>query len=137
MAFETPWTAREVDDFLRLGADFRSHRIVTATKLSDRLRWVTSRGSIMSASAGDWLLDDGTARWTIDDHVFRATYTLVVEGKYRKVVPVRGRRMTESAIIATLEGPSKAAAGDWLVRNPAGDSWPVTDEEFRRRYDVP
>ncbi len=34
----------------------------------------------------------------------------------------------------TLEGPTAAADGDWVVRGADGEEWPVPAQEFAERY---
>ena len=39
--------------------------------------------------------------------------------------------------IKTLEGPTTAADGDWVVRGADGEEWPVPAREFAERYAQP
>lgn len=111
---------------------------VKARKLDEDLRWRTEDGSRLQAKAGDWVLTDAddpsAGLWTVGHSVFSATYEEVGPGTYRKTVHVRAVRLEKDAIVETLEGEVSTPAGDWLVTNPTGESWPVTTEEFARRY---
>ena len=39
--------------------------------------------------------------------------------------------------VNTLHGPTAAAAGDWVVKGPQGDFWPVQPEIFEDSYEDP
>jgi hypothetical protein len=43
-------------------------------------------------------------------------------------------QVTEATVVRTLEGPSTAGAGDWIVESPGGERWPVSGRQFRRGY---
>ena len=46
----------------------------------------------------------------------------------------RPARRNSGETINTLEGPTTAAEGDWIVRGVDGEQWPVPGDEFARRY---
>jgi hypothetical protein len=43
--------------------------------------------------------------------------------------------MDEQFTLQTLEGLATGAPGDWLVRNPSGECWPVPADVFESRYE--
>jgi hypothetical protein len=125
----------ELREALRTAPTYRATGRVQARRLGSRRDWSTERGSELSAVAGSWELTDGTGRvWTVADEVFRDTYARRPDGSYTKVARVRAVRLRAPCAVPTLEGEARAEAGDWLLQNPGGDAWPVTDEYFRNHY---
>ena len=39
-------------------------------------------------------------------------------------------------VIQTLHGPTTAEVGDWVVRGPQGDFWPVKPDIFEQSYEA-
>ncbi|MDQ2636219.1 MAG: hypothetical protein M3Y83_04995, partial [Actinomycetota bacterium] len=50
---------------------------------------------------------------------------------------VQARPAEGDETVDTLEGPARAADGDWVVQGERGEQWVVPGEEFTRRYDGP
>lgn len=108
---------------------------VSAVRVDGPLAWVSARGSVLRCEAGDWLLSDGTAEWTVRAGVFAVTYRRCGGcGGWRKHAPVTARQVAADTEVDTLEGRAVALAGDWVVRNPGGDEWPVPAGVFERHY---
>lgn len=124
----------EIDALLAGAAQFRSRLVVTATAVPGDRRWVTEGGDVLHAHAGDWWVVDGDKGWSVAEDVFAATYESVGGDRYRKTAAVTATQMDESFVIQTLEGSASGRAGDWLVRNPTGECWPIAADEFERRY---
>lgn len=132
---DSPWNQADVARFLDGANTYSSRLVVTATRLDERKIWRTATGSNLTAQPGDWLLCDGNDNWTVAADVFRATYRNLGGDQYAKFTIVRARQLSSRTTINTLEGPSLAEPGDWLVGNPGGDAWPVPRADFGRRYE--
>lgn len=129
------WTTQDVTQFLEGAASYRSRLVVSATRLTERTNWQTVAGSSLTAQPGDWLVSDGGSSWTVAADVFAATYRESGDGKFTKTAAVVARQLPVKVTILTREGPATAEAGDWVVRNPGGEAWPVPKAEFERRYE--
>ncbi len=97
--------------------------------------WQASTGDVLRGQAGDWwvVTPDGVAR-TVSAVEFPLLYEQVESQVYRRRGSVSARRLNAADVVHTLEGDTNAAAGDWLVTDDRGNSWPVPDDEFRRSY---
>ncbi|WP_282848213.1 hypothetical protein [Microbacterium oxydans] len=137
MATETepPWTTADIDGYLANARSYRSLLSVKAEKLGHAATWTAPGGIVLNALPGDWSVSDDETTWTVAAHIFDETYERVSHDRYRKTATVVARRLEEHVVIATIEGLVQAHEGDWLVRNPGGDAWPVSAEEFDRRYE--
>lgn len=113
---------------------YRSTVAVHATRLAAPRTWRTARGSELSAAAGDWLLTDGVEEWTVAAQVFTRTYDELPDGRYVKHALVEAVRTERPVEVATLEGPARAEAGDWVLRGVDGEVWTTTDAFFRAHY---
>jgi hypothetical protein len=99
-------------------------------------------GGEQRAKPGDWLVFnpsvDKDPTYTIEAASFESTYAPVegVAGHYRKR-GVWARQATEGGEIATKEGATKYAAGDWLVYNNADgtDGYAMPPENFEKLYE--
>jgi len=116
---------------------YRKTARVRATRLAAPLSWATSAGSVMTAAAGDWLLEgqDGR-RWSVKAEIFAATYSSAAGGFYVKSALTVLVRMSEEFLVHTLEGVGAGAAGDFLAFGPAGEMFPVpaaaADADYER-----
>jgi hypothetical protein len=72
--------------------------------------------------------------WSVRDDIFRATYDEAGDGQWRRKGRVQARPAHPGETVNTLEGPTTAADGDWVVRGSDGEQWPVPGDEFARRY---
>jgi hypothetical protein len=125
----------DLDGLLARGRSYRSVSVVTAQRLPDDYEWTTPNGDALSAVAGDWLLSDGADQWSVADDVFAKSYRPIGDGRYEKTATVIAVRLDEPFAVQTLEGVATGAAGDWLVRNPTGESWPIPAATFAKRYE--
>lgn len=125
----------EVARLLRNGHTYRSRIAVRAERVAEDSTWTTANGDVLTAKAGDWWVIDGDDRWSVANDVFVRTYDGVGDNQYRKSAPVTAVPIDESFAVDTLEGAASGQRGDWLVRNPTGDCWPVPDAVFARRYE--
>ena len=88
----------------------------------------------MHGGAGDWAVQGANGQtWSVRDDIFRSTHEF--DGAHwRRTGSAQARKATAGEVIQTLEGPLTAQAGDWVVRGPAGEQWPVRPEVFRQQY---
>jgi hypothetical protein len=114
-------------------------RVGTVTAKRRRARWVwtTASGKAVPASAGDWEVSDGGGPWAVHNNTFRASHRRRRRNTWERSGRVLARRARAGETIDTLEGPVTAADGDWVIQGNRGEQWPVSDEEFRRRYRGP
>ena len=69
--------------------------------------------------------------------VFERTYRQRQDGQFEKRTDITYRYFTlvHTVVIATLEGPQRANAGDWIVEGVDGEMWPVKPERAAEIYD--
>lgn len=132
------WGDKQCAEFLAHAPEYEATGKVRARRLEEARTWRTEHGDLLRADAGDWLLQDAAGedqrQWSVKDEIFRATYVPCGEGVYRKSARITARQLTHPVTIATLEGDSTAAAGDWLAANRTGEFWPIPQAEFARKY---
>lgn len=107
---------------------------VPARQLTEAVQWTNEKGEQLTGQPGDWLLGEGSERWTVIDSVFQATYQNIGEGLYEKHAPVRAVKLSDSLTLATLEGTITLEPGDWLVCNLSGECWGMSDSQFTAKY---
>ena len=97
----------------------------------------TKWGAEQQCKPGDWLVDNGGDVYTVDAEVFARTYRRVSPGQYVKITPVWAWQATEAGSVATNEGRSHYAAGDYLVCNnyEGTDTYCVSREKFEAMYE--
>ncbi|MCU0967396.1 MAG: hypothetical protein MUF03_01025 [Rubrivivax sp.] len=117
----------------------RPDQAVTAVRLALDFDGLAYRkwGDRQTARPGDWLVDNGGDVYTVAAETFARTYREVSPGRYVKAAPVWAERATAAGSIATLEGRTHHAAGDWLVSNGAdgSDAYAVDAATFERLYE--
>ncbi len=93
-------------------------------------------GAEQRCKPGDWLVDNQGDVYTVDAGVFARTYRRLEPGRYLKITPVWAEKTTEAGSVATKEGRSHYAAGDYLVFNQedGGDAYCVSAEKFESMY---
>lgn len=128
-------TASEIERLLAVGRAFRSTVVVRACQVDEKSEWATPRGDVLHADKGDWWVLDGDDRWSVSGKVFDQTYENVGGNQFRKVATVTAVPLDEAFEIETLEGMASGEPGDWLVRNPSGECWPVPADVFAKRYE--
>jgi hypothetical protein len=88
----------------------------------------------MRADAGDWAIQEDGKVWSVRDDIFRETYEPAGDGQWQRKGRIQARPAYQGETVNTLEGPTAAAEGDWVVRGASGEQWPVPSDEFARRY---
>lgn len=110
---------------------------LTAKRHRRRWTWITASGRTAHGAAGDWEVSDGDRSWPVHDHAFRESYERRRGNQWQRKGTVLARPARAGETIRTLEGPVTAAEGEWVIRGNRGEQWPVSADEFRRRYHGP
>ncbi|SOX56098.1 hypothetical protein MAAFP003_4798 [Mycobacterium ahvazicum] len=131
----TLWSLRQLGFRSRpLWQSFTRVGTVTAEQRSAPWAWTSDSGHPMRADAGDWAISEDGKVWSVRDDIFRDTYEPAGDGQWQRKGRVQARPAYPGETINTLEGPTSAAEGDWVVRGASGEQWPVPGDEFARRY---
>jgi hypothetical protein len=107
---------------------------VTAEQRSTPWTWTSQSGQTMQAEAGDWHVESDGAVWSVRDDIFRSSYQHLAGNEWQRRGSVFARQAQPGETIQTLEGPTTASEGDWVVRGSDGEEWPVPAREFAERY---
>ena len=117
----------------------RTDSFIVAIRLSLDTDGFTYRkwGGIQKAKPGDWIVNNSDDCYTVDGETFSRTYRRVGPGTYLKTRPVWAEVATESGHVATLEGTSDYAPGDYLVSNneDGSDAYCMSAEKFVAMYE--
>ena len=131
----TLWSLRQLGYRSRpLWESFTRVGTVNAEQRSTPWTWTSDSGHTMRAAAGDWAVQADGKTWSVRDDIFRATYEEAGDGRWRRKGRVQARPAHPGETVNTLEGPTTAAEGDWIVRGADNEEWPVPAEEFAQRY---
>lgn len=131
----TLWSLRQLGYRSRpLWRTFTRVGTVSAEQRTAPWTWTSDSGHTMRAQAGDWEVRSEGKTWSVRDDIFHATYEPAGDGKWRRKGRVQARPAQPGESITTLEGPTIAADGDWVVRGAQGEQWPVPAREFAQRY---
>jgi hypothetical protein len=116
-------------------ADYVRTGWVRAVRLTTRLTWVPHTGDDLYGNAGDWRVTDerGDER-TVRDLEFRASHEPLGGDRWRRTGVNRAWRIGSPVRVRSLEGSQTAQAGDWIVEDPGGARWAVSDEAFQHGY---
>ncbi|OBK24366.1 hypothetical protein A5634_03255 [Mycobacterium asiaticum] len=131
----TLWSLRQLGYRSRpLWRTFTRVGTVAAAQRDAPWTWKSDSGHTMQADAGDWEVRSDGKSWSVRDDIFHATYEAAGDGLWRRKGYVQARPAQPGETINTLEGPTTAAEGDWVVRGSEGEQWPVPGHEFAERY---
>jgi hypothetical protein len=88
------------------------------------------------AKQGDWLVDNDGDVYTVEATTFAKTYRTTSPGRYEKTGFVWAERAAQAGRVATKEGHTAYAAGDWLVSNDEDgrDAYAMGAAAFERMY---
>jgi hypothetical protein len=94
-------------------------------------------GDAQHCKAGDWLVDNNGDVYTVDADVFARTYRRVDAGRFVKTTPVWAERATGAGSVATKEGRTHYADGDYIVFNneDGTDGYAVSAAKFEAMYE--
>jgi hypothetical protein len=107
---------------------------VAAKQISTPWTWTSRSGHTMQADAGDWQVQADGETWSVRDDIFKTSFEHVDGSQWKRRGTVLARPAQPGETIETLEGPTAAADGDWVVRGTDGEEWPVPGREFAERY---
>lgn len=107
---------------------------VTAERRDTPWTWISPSGATMQADAGDWLVQEGDANWSVRDDIFRSSFRHVGGSQWQRCGTVLARPARAGETIDTPEGSTIAADGDWVIKGDHGDQWPVPADVFARHY---
>jgi hypothetical protein len=94
-------------------------------------------GGTQRAQAGDWLVDNGGDVYTVAADSFAGTYRQASPGRWVKAAPVWAEKAARAGSVATKEGRTDYAAGDWLVSNgeDGSDAYAISAAKFEQLYE--
>lgn len=131
----TLWSLRQLGYRSRpLWRTFTRTGTVAAVQRTEPWTWTSDSGHAMQADAGDWEVRSDGKTWSVRDDIFHATYEPAGNGQWCRKGRVQARPAQSGETVNTLEGPTTAADGDWVVRGAEGEQWPVPGHEFAERY---
>lgn len=117
----------------------RSGQPITAIQLTLETPGLSYRkwGGEQVAKPGDWLVDNDGEVYSVDAESFARTYRAISPGRFEKHGHVYAVRADTHGRVATKEGFSTYAPGDWLVSNDAEgrDVYAVDAAAFARMYE--
>jgi len=120
----------EAAEFLRIGT-------VRARRLHARRPWTRLSGDELSGDAGDWrVVDERGNERTVRDVEFRASHEPLGGVRWRRTGTYHAWQVSDDLVLRTMEGRARARPGDWVVEGHRGERWPVTDDQFRRTYQI-
>lgn len=95
-------------------------------------------GGTQTASAGDWLLNNGGDVYTVEGETFANTYQESSPGRYIKSAPVWAYEAPDDGAIATKEGETHYKQGDMIVFNNADetDGYAMGAAKFQSLYEL-
>jgi hypothetical protein len=117
----------------------RPDQAVTAVRLALDTEGFSYRkwGHLQRCKPGDWLVSNRGDVYTVDADSFQRTYRQLEEGRYLKVTPVWAEVASEAGAVATKEGFTHYAAGDYLVCNEENgtDTYAIPAAKFQEMYE--
>jgi hypothetical protein len=95
-------------------------------------------GGEQHCKAGDWLVDNAGEVYTVDAESFARTYRPLRPGAYLKTAPVWAAESAAEGAVATKEGRTQHAAGDFVVSNneDGSDGYAIGAERFHELYEL-
>jgi hypothetical protein len=131
----TLWSLRQLGYRSRpLWQPFTRTGMVIAEQVSTPWTWTSRSGHTMQADAEDWQVQADGETWSVRDDIFQTSYEHVNGNQWKRRGTVLARPAQPGETIETLEGPTTAADGSWVVRGTDGEEWPVPAREFAERY---
>lgn len=95
-------------------------------------------GHDQHCKAGDWLVDSDGEVYTVDADSFARTYRELRRGHYVKTTRIWAEQAGEAGSVATKEGHTSYAQGDWLVSNneDGSDAYAISAAKFEKLYEA-
>jgi len=117
----------------------RADRFVVAVQLKLDTEGLAYRkwDNPQRAKPNDWLVDNDGDVYTVDAESFARTYAELRRGHYVKTARVWAEQAGDGGRVATKEGHTAYAKGDWLVSNneDGSDAYAVNPEKFEKLYE--
>jgi hypothetical protein len=117
----------------------RPDQTVRAVRLDLETDGFTYRkwGGPQRCKAGDWIVENSGDVYTVDAETFARTYRHVRDGAYLKTAPIWAEQAAAAGDVATKEGRTSYAAGDYVVSNEedGSDPYAVDKVTFERMYE--
>jgi hypothetical protein len=124
--------------FFRPREQTPKHALVRWEPMEYTLSWGTQR-----FRGPHVVVFDPAGHYGVELQVFFATHRAVPHepNRYIKVVNVRAMCLFEETVVVTnvngsIEMTAVAPAGAWVVRNPTGEQYVMSAEEFESRYEL-
>ena len=98
----------------------------------------TGQGTLRARGGADYIVDYGGGdRAVVRADIFERTYARAGDGCYtkRSDIVLRYFTLDHPVMVETLEGPQRAAAGDWIVEGAVGELWPAPREKALAKYE--
>ena len=109
---------------------------VTAKVLESDWRGETATGERLQARAGDYQVSNGTGEaWSVEPEIFTRSYEQVEGDRWRRIGEVSAQPAVPGELVISLEGPSTAGEGDWVIKGSAGEQWITSAEHFAANYE--
>lgn len=117
----------------------KKRTFVTAVRLDLETEGFTYMkwGATQQCKKGDWIVNNRSDVYTIDEETFDRTYRMVSPGQYEKTSKVWADVASKSGAIQTKEGVTTYSKGDYLVYNDPGrkDGYAMRPEKFCELYE--
>jgi hypothetical protein len=118
----------------------KSDHVVVAVQLKLDTDGLAYRkwGHEQHAKAGDWLVDNEGDVYTVEADSFARTYRELRRGHYVKTTRIWAEQAAEAGSVATKEGRTAYAKGDWLVSNneDGSDAYAISAGKFEKLYEL-
>lgn len=117
---------------------FRKKPIVVEAYQTDKEVIVHTQEGPLKATPGDWIITGVNGKqYPCKPDIFEKTYEPVDGiGKFRKKpVIVEAFQADKEMIVNTLEGPLRAAPGDWIITGITGEQYPCKQSTFEKIYE--
>lgn len=131
----------ENSGFLRLNPDaaakYRKKLVVYAFPSDDPVLVEKSWGHSQGVK-GDWVIaGEKGDLYTCPNELFMKTYEPSAGGphRYQKKGFVYAQQMLKDFKARTKDGYQEGKAGDYLLQDPAGEQWTMTNENFQKTYE--
>ena len=116
---------------------YRRVGTVTAKRRWRRWIWTMDSGQEARVASGDWQVFDAGHSWSVRDDIFRSSHRRVRGNRWERIGTVLVRPARTGETINSLEGPATAADGDFVIQGDRAEQWPVSRDQFVRRYEGP
>jgi len=118
---------------------FRKKPVIVEAYQTDKEMIIETSEGPLRADPGDWIITSiNGEQYPCKPDIFEKTYEPVDNspGKFRKkTIIIEAFQTHKEMIIYTLEGPLRAAPGDWIITGIAGEQYPCKPTIFEKIYE--